>query len=105
MFKNFDKATKLVFRSRDEASYIKFGSMRDRDPQHRIRNGQIMLTGYESEPPRTHACIDTVDSREEVASLFDPSISGIKQAICKQSLAAVEPVSVGFCYLQSMAQR
>ncbi|EMD33097.1 hypothetical protein CERSUDRAFT_98705 [Gelatoporia subvermispora B] len=75
MFKEFDRSTKLVFRNKEEASYIKFGSMRDREPQYHIRNGQIMLTG------------------DEVASLFEPSISGIKQAICKQSLAAEQPIS------------
>ncbi|OCH89892.1 hypothetical protein OBBRIDRAFT_879951, partial [Obba rivulosa] len=75
MFREFDRSTKLVFRSRDESSYIKFGSMRDREQEYNIRNGQIMLSGH------------------EVASLFDPSMFNMRQAICKQSLAAAEPVS------------
>ena len=47
--KIFDKTTKLRFRNADEPHYIKFGSIRDRDPLLNIRSGQLKLLGYASE--------------------------------------------------------
>ncbi len=41
----FDKTTKLRFRIDDEPAYIKFGTMRDRDPALGIRSGQLKLEG------------------------------------------------------------
>ncbi len=41
----FDKTTKLRFRNDDEPAYIKFGTMRDRDPTLGIRSGQLKLEG------------------------------------------------------------
>lgn len=41
----FDKGTKLRFKSPDEPAYIKFGGMRDKDPNVDIRSGQMKLAG------------------------------------------------------------
>lgn len=41
----FDKTTKVRFRDADEPQYIKFGSVRDKDPGYDIRSGQLRLSG------------------------------------------------------------
>jgi hypothetical protein len=41
----FDGTTKLRFRNPEDPSYIKFGTVRDKDPQRDIRNGQLKLSG------------------------------------------------------------
>lgn len=41
----FDKTTKLRVRNAEDPQYIKFGTMRDKDPQYDIRSGQLRLTG------------------------------------------------------------
>lgn len=41
----FDNTTKLRFRDADEPQYIRFGTVRDKDPEHDIRSGQIKLAG------------------------------------------------------------
>jgi len=46
--KCFDKSTKLRFRNADEPQYIKFGTLRDKDPNLNIRSGQLKITGYAS---------------------------------------------------------
>ena len=46
--KCFDKTTKLRFRNADEPQYIKFGTIRDKDPNLNIRSGQLKLLGYAS---------------------------------------------------------
>lgn len=46
MFKHFDGWAKPVFQSPEEPSYIRFGSMRDKDLAYGIRNGQLTLSGY-----------------------------------------------------------
>jgi len=43
--RRFDKTTKLRFRDPQEPQYIKFGSLKDRDPRVGIRSGQIRLNG------------------------------------------------------------
>jgi hypothetical protein len=40
----FDETIKLRFRKDEERHYIKFGSIRDKDRDHNIRSGQLMLT-------------------------------------------------------------
>lgn len=42
----FDSTAKLRFRNMEDPSYIKFGTVRDKDPQRDIRNGQLKLSGY-----------------------------------------------------------
>ena len=41
----FDKTTKLRFRDADDPQYIKFGTVRDKDPGYDIRSGQMKLAG------------------------------------------------------------
>jgi hypothetical protein len=41
----FEHSTKLRFRTPEDPSYIKFGTIRDSDPQHDIRSGQLKLNG------------------------------------------------------------
>lgn len=48
MAEKFDKATKLAFRDPTDPQYIKFGNVRDRDPDLGIRAGQLRLDGYVS---------------------------------------------------------
>ena len=43
--KCFDKTTKLRFKNADEPQYIKFGTIRDKDPKLNIRSGQLKLLG------------------------------------------------------------
>jgi hypothetical protein len=43
--RRFDKTTKLRFRDPEEPQYIKFGSLKDKDPRVGIRSGQIRLNG------------------------------------------------------------
>ena len=42
----FDKTTKLRFRKIDEPSYVRFGTVRDKDPRYDIRSGQLKLAGF-----------------------------------------------------------
>ncbi|KAK0471591.1 hypothetical protein IW261DRAFT_1511451 [Armillaria novae-zelandiae] len=71
----FDKTTKHRFRNANEPAYIKFGTMRDTDPQLDIRSGQLKLSG------------------SEVASFFEPSVSSIIRGIDNQRSRAVKFVS------------
>ncbi|KAG1753749.1 uncharacterized protein EDB91DRAFT_1234152 [Suillus paluster] len=74
----FDSTTKLRFRNPEESSYIKFGTIRDRDPQRDIRSGQLKLNG------------------QDVATLFEPSISNIIEAFENQRKAAGTPITFVF---------
>ncbi|KAF7309116.1 hypothetical protein MKEN_01113700 [Mycena kentingensis (nom. inval.)] len=65
----FDQSTKLKFRG-EEFAYIRFGTLRDRDPSFEIKNGQLKLAGA------------------VVARFFQPSIEAIVQAIQQQCSAA-----------------
>ena len=46
MLDHFEKSTKPTFKDPQEKSFIKFGSMRDKDPTVGIRGGQLQLSGY-----------------------------------------------------------
>ncbi|KAF8655079.1 hypothetical protein AX16_003244 [Volvariella volvacea WC 439] len=61
----FDRTTKLGFRDPSVPAFIKFGTMRDRDPNFNIRSGQLRLDGA------------------EVARFYEPSISCISRAIAE----------------------
>ncbi|KAL4068706.1 hypothetical protein V8B97DRAFT_2024646 [Scleroderma yunnanense] len=74
----FDKTTKLRVRSADDPQYIKFGTVRDKDPQYDIRSGQLKLTG------------------RSVTELFEPSIKEIIDAFQKQQQAATVPIKSVF---------
>jgi len=41
----FDEGVKKIFSNDQVAQYVKFGSMRDNDPEYGIRAGSLMLTG------------------------------------------------------------
>ena len=41
----FDEGLKRVFSGDNGTQYIKFGSMRDNDPQYGIKAGKLALTG------------------------------------------------------------
>lgn len=45
MTKIFDETAKLRFSNPSEPSYIKFGTVRDKDPAFNIRSGQLKLPG------------------------------------------------------------
>ncbi|KAK0448967.1 uncharacterized protein EV420DRAFT_836050 [Desarmillaria tabescens] len=74
----FDATTKLRFRDIEEASFIKFGTMKDRDPKLDIRSGQLKLAG------------------SDVASFFEPSIASMIRVIDNQRAKATKPVSSVF---------
>ncbi|KAI6124648.1 hypothetical protein EV401DRAFT_1161170 [Pisolithus croceorrhizus] len=74
----FDKTTKLRVRNAEDPQYIKFGTVRDKDPQYDIRSGQLKLTG------------------RSVTELFEPSVKEIIDAFEKQQLAASTPIKSVF---------
>ncbi|KAG6332938.1 hypothetical protein ID866_6154 [Astraeus odoratus] len=75
MKNEFDKTTKLRFSNPEEPSYIRFGTVRDKDPAFNIRSGQLKLPG------------------SEVATLFEPSAEAIIAAVEDQRKAAAEPIT------------
>ncbi|KAI6123788.1 hypothetical protein EDD16DRAFT_608175 [Pisolithus croceorrhizus] len=74
----FDKTTKLQFRNANEPQYIKFGTIRDKEPQYNIRSGQLKLSG------------------QDVAKLFEPSVEEIIAAFEVQRKAASMPITCVF---------
>ncbi|KAG1788549.1 uncharacterized protein HD556DRAFT_1529904 [Suillus plorans] len=74
----FDCTTKVRFRNPEDPSYIKFGTLRDKDVQRDIRAGQLKLSG------------------QDVAKLFEPSISSIIEAFETQRKAAGTPITFVF---------
>ncbi|KAF9222351.1 hypothetical protein BS17DRAFT_818684 [Gyrodon lividus] len=74
----FDKTTKLRFRDEKEPQYIKFGTVRDKDPEYDIRSGQLKLSG------------------QEVSKLFEPSVQDIIVAFEQQRQAASMPITCVF---------
>ncbi|PBK65402.1 hypothetical protein ARMSODRAFT_1022211 [Armillaria solidipes] len=74
----FDKTTKLRFRNSDEPSYIKFGSMKDKDLALDIRAGQLKLPGT------------------DVANFFEPSIKSIIDAVHEQRCVSKKTVTTVF---------
>lgn len=49
MMDNFERAVKPTFKDPSERHFVKFGSMRDRDPDVGIRSGQLPLEGYDQQ--------------------------------------------------------
>jgi len=74
----FDKTTKLRLRNAEDPQYIKFGTVRDKDPKYDIRSGQLRLSGM------------------MVAELFEPSIRDIIDAFKKQQQASSTPITSVF---------
>lgn len=46
MLESFEQHAKPTFKDERDRSYIKFGSLRDKDPAVGIRSGQLTLDGY-----------------------------------------------------------
>ncbi|KIJ08851.1 hypothetical protein PAXINDRAFT_88280 [Paxillus involutus ATCC 200175] len=74
----FDTTTKLRFRDPGDPQYIKFGAVRDKDPQYNIRSGQLTLAG------------------EDVARFFEPSVEEIAEAFEKQRKETATPIKYAF---------
>ncbi|KIM58504.1 hypothetical protein SCLCIDRAFT_128105 [Scleroderma citrinum Foug A] len=74
----FDKTTKLRFRNAGDPQYIKFGTIRDKDPENDIRAGQLKIPG------------------DEVAKFFEPSIEAIVEVFDEQQKAACMPIGHAF---------
>ncbi|KAJ7073106.1 hypothetical protein C8F01DRAFT_1362300 [Mycena amicta] len=74
----FDQSTKLKFRNPEEFSYIKFGTLRDKDPGFNIVNGQMKLPG------------------SVVAMFFQPSIDAIVRSVERQCSVSKVPISSVF---------
>ncbi|KAJ3798083.1 hypothetical protein GGU11DRAFT_782338 [Lentinula aff. detonsa] len=62
----FDQTTKLQFKDSDESYHVKFGGLRDREPDLDIRSGQMKIAGL------------------TMARFFQPSINTISKAIVDQ---------------------
>ncbi|EIW80580.1 hypothetical protein CONPUDRAFT_105634 [Coniophora puteana RWD-64-598 SS2] len=75
----FDETTKLRFSTAEDPCYIKFGTMRDKDPSYGIRAGQLKLQGI------------------DVATLFEPSIQSVVEAVEKQSSSS--PIIISHVFL------
>ncbi|KAJ3815434.1 hypothetical protein F5876DRAFT_85802 [Lentinula aff. lateritia] len=71
----FDQTTKLQFRDRDEPSYVKFGGLRDREPNLDIRSGQMKIPG-------------TI-----VARFFQPSVNAMLKAVVEQRREARKAIT------------
>ena len=48
MMERFEKSTKPTFNDPSVRAFIRFGSIRDKDPAVGIRNGQLTIEGYAS---------------------------------------------------------
>jgi len=59
----FDEGVKKVFSNDQAPHYVKFGSLRDNDPEYGIKGGRLMLTG------------------SQVSAFFEPSIQSIVDSI------------------------
>lgn len=94
MMENFERSTKPTFKDPSVPSYLKFGSMRDRDPDVGIRSGQLTLEGYVCACKSYSQSPDQPCSRSEMARFFEPSVTAIATAIRAQRMAATEPISV-----------
>jgi len=44
-YQRFDEGVKKIFSNDQAAHYVKFGSMRDNDPEYGIKAGRLTLTG------------------------------------------------------------
>ncbi|KXN81408.1 Heat shock 70 kDa protein 12B [Leucoagaricus sp. SymC.cos] len=78
MTEKFDQSTKLAFRDPTDPQFIKFGSVRDRDPELGIRAGQLRLDGH------------------IIAGFFEASVQSIVDAVKEQRRLSTKPVSTIF---------
>ncbi|KAL4068705.1 hypothetical protein V8B97DRAFT_1918465 [Scleroderma yunnanense] len=84
MTEEFDKSTKLRFRSAEDPQYIKFGTIRDKDPDYDIRSGQLKIAG------------------NEVAKFFEPSVEAIAEVLRQQQGCSALPIKMSFCVDQGI---
>ena len=94
MVEHFDISTKPTFKDPAERSYVKFGSMRDKDPAVGIKGGQLQLSGYTAHIYALGYSLILSLLRQEVESLFKPSISAIIDAVHKQCDSSSKKVKV-----------
>ncbi|KAK0222688.1 hypothetical protein EDD85DRAFT_959945 [Armillaria nabsnona] len=92
----FDKTTKLRFRNSGEAAYVKFGSMRDKDPALDIRSGQLKLSGLVQSYIYPCMLRTVLFYSTDVANFFEPSIASIIKVIDAQRFAPSKTVSTAF---------
>jgi hypothetical protein len=101
MIEWFDRSSKPTFKDEQTKSFIKFGSIRDQDPQFGIRSGQLVLSGYVPAGRVKNCtmleCIANDSTRSVVSQFFSPSISRIIAAIHRQQLACSKTISVSIC--------
>ncbi|KAF8871915.1 hypothetical protein CPB85DRAFT_1379000 [Mucidula mucida] len=71
----FDKSTKMSFRSATTSLFIRFGSVRDREPRAGISNGRMKLDGA------------------VVERFFEPSLSTIVEGVRAQMRDATTPIT------------
>ncbi|EEB95630.1 hypothetical protein MPER_05365, partial [Moniliophthora perniciosa FA553] len=71
----FDQSTKHLFRDDSAVSYIRFGSVQDKDPTVNIKNGQMKILG------------------DAMKQFFGPSIQAIIEAIQEQQKESRTPIS------------
>jgi hypothetical protein len=96
MLEGFERLTKPTFKNPSERSFIKFGSMRDRDDAVGIRSGQISLEGCARSfraPKCYYSSTPYFISSAEVARCFEGCIMGIVASVraqCQDALEAVE---------------
>ncbi|KAJ7578243.1 hypothetical protein C8J56DRAFT_969481 [Mycena floridula] len=71
----FDRGAKMKFKTAADPSFIKFGSMRDKDLAYDIKSGQLKLSGA------------------DVARFFEPSIKAISQSVLTQVAATKKTIT------------
>ncbi|KAJ7578248.1 hypothetical protein C8J56DRAFT_1170576 [Mycena floridula] len=71
----FDHGAKMRFKSQGDPTYVKFGSMRDKDPALEIRSGQLKLYG------------------PDVAQFFEPSIAAICETVQQQRRSTLKKIT------------
>ncbi|KAJ7578245.1 hypothetical protein C8J56DRAFT_969491 [Mycena floridula] len=71
----FDSGAKMKFKTAADPSFIKFGSMSDKDPERGIKGGTLKLAGA------------------EVAGFFEPSIQAICQTVLAQQAATPKTIT------------
>jgi len=98
----FDKTTKLRFRKLDEPSYIKFGTVRYKDPKYDIRSGRLKLAGF-VHVLRIHPefMFFFFSHSQDVADLFEPSINAITEAFEKQRRVTSTPITVSIIFINN----
>jgi hypothetical protein len=93
MKRYFDKTTKCSFRDPSDPHFIRFGSVRDKDPNLKITAGKLRLEGCACSSDTTYSFAHS-SSRSDVASFFEPSIKCIVEGVLAQRRDAHKTISV-----------